>query len=84
MAFDIESLGGGGIAGTFIGILTALGLKGRVNRLEDKKLDRSVFEAVHKGIEDKFVILVDGQKRIFERIDSINDYLRNEVSKRSS
>ena len=27
MSFDLESLGGGGISGLFIGILTAVGLK---------------------------------------------------------
>ncbi len=76
MAFDIESLGGGGIGGVFIGILTALGLKGRISKLEEKKLDRSVFDAVHKGIEDKFAIIIDGQNRMFERIDTISDRLR--------
>jgi len=78
MAWDLESLGGGGISGLFIGIITALGLKSKVDKLDDKKLDKEVFRDVQKSIDEKFTILVDGQKRVFERLDNLNDYLRNQ------
>jgi len=78
MAWDLESMGGGGISGLFIGIITALGLKSKVDKLDEKKLDKEVFRDVQKSIDEKFTILVDGQKRVFERLDNLNDYLRNQ------
>jgi len=77
MAFDIESIGGGGISGLFIGIITALGLKSKVDKLDDKKLDKSVFDVVSKSIDEKFSILVEGQGKLFDKVDRINEYLRN-------
>lgn len=75
---DLESLGGGAGAGGVIA--TILALMG-VNRKQDKK----VCEAVHHGIEDKFETIVDvmkemreGQKKIWERLDNFNDYMRNQ------
>lgn len=78
MAWDLESLGGGGIGGAFFGILTAFGLKGKVNKIEKEKQDIRVCEAIHKGIEAKFEFLCNGQEKIFERLDSISDFLRNQ------
>ena len=77
MAFDIESLGGGGISGIFIGIITALGLKSKVDKLDDKKLDKEVFDVVSKSIDEKFTVLVEGQGKLFDKVDKINEYLRN-------
>lgn len=78
MAFDIGSLGGGGVAGIFFGILTVLGLKSKVDKMEEKKQDRSVCEVIHKSIDDKFTILINEQRKLFEKVDDINDYLRNQ------
>jgi len=77
MAWDLESMGGGGISGLFIGIVTALGLKGKVDKLDDKKQDKTVCDAVHKSIDDKFGILIEGQGKLFDKVDKINDFLRN-------
>lgn len=77
MSFDLESLSGGGISGLFIGILTAIGIKSRVDKLEDKKQDKSVCESIHKSIDEKFDRLIKGQDKIWERLDDLNDYLRN-------
>lgn len=77
MAFDIESFGGGGISGLFFGIITALGLKGKVEKLDDKKQDKSVCDVVHKSIDDKFTVLIEGQSKLFDKIDKLNEYLRN-------
>ena len=77
MAFDLESIGGGGISGIFIGIITALGLKSKVDKLDDKKLDKSVFDVVSKSIDEKFSVLVEGQGKLFDKVDKINEYLRN-------
>jgi len=77
MAWDLESMGGGGISGIFIGIITALGLKSKVDKLDEKKLDKSVFDVVSKSIDEKFNILVEGQGKLFDKVDRINEYLRN-------
>lgn len=77
MAFDLESLGGGGITGLFIGIITALGLKSKVDKLDEKKQDTKTCDAIHKSIDDKFGILIDGQSKLFDKVDGINEYLRN-------
>jgi len=77
MAWDLESLGSGGLGGLFIGIITALGLKSKVDKLDDKKLDKSVFDVVSKSIDEKFTILVNGQGKLFDKVDKINEYLRN-------
>lgn len=77
MAWDFESMGGGGISGLFIGIITALGLKSKVDKLDDKKLDKSVFDVVNKSIDEKFTVLIEGQGKLFDKIDGINEYLRN-------
>ena len=77
MAFDLESIGGGGISGIFIGIITALGLKSKVDKLDDKKLDKSVFDVVSKSIDEKFSVLVEGQGKLFDKVDKINELLRN-------
>lgn len=77
MGFDLESIGGGGISGIFIGIITALGLKSKVDKLDEKKLDKSVFEVVSKSIDEKFTTLINGQSKLFDKVDGINEYLRN-------
>ena len=85
MAFDIETLGistGGGLIGAILGVL---GINRRVNKIEDLKQDKSACIPIHKGIDEKFTIMVDiqreikeDQRAIRERIDNINEYLRNE------
>jgi len=77
MSWDIESLGSGGIGGIFIGVLTAFGLKSKMDKLEDKKQDRAICSVIHKSIEDKFSILIEGQTKLFDKVDGINEYLRN-------
>jgi hypothetical protein len=78
MSFDLESLGSGGISGLFVSIITALGLKGKIDRLEDKKQDKSLCDTLHKSINEKFDLIIKGQDKLFEKIDGINDYLRNQ------
>ena len=83
MAFDFESLGGGGISGLFIGILTAIGLKSRVDKLEEKKLNKDVFVEFRKNVDEKFDRLIIGQDKVWERLNALNDYIRNKgVEKR--
>ena len=81
MAFDIESLGGGAgaglIAGIFGAIASVLGINRRVNRVENDKQDKSVCNVVHKSIDDKFNILIEGQGKLFDKVDRMNEYLRN-------
>lgn len=74
---DIESLGGGFGTGLIGAILGVLGINRKVNKLEDDKQDKSVCDSTHKGIEDKFKTLVEGQKYLIERVDKLNDYVRN-------
>ncbi len=78
MAFDIESLGGGAGGGIIGAILVALGFVKRVNKLEDSKQDKVVCEAIHKGIEGKINTIIEGQNKIWERLDNLNDYVRNQ------
>lgn len=82
MAFDIESLGGGAgagiVGGIFGAILTVLGINRRINKIEDSKQDRTVCEATHKGIDEKFNTIIEGQNKIWDRLDSLNDYIRNQ------
>ena len=75
---DIESLGGGAGTGIIGAILVAFGFSRRVSKIEEGKQGKSVCDALHKGIDEKFTILVDGQKAIWERLDSLNDFLRNQ------
>ena len=77
MAFDIESIGGGAGAGLISGILGVLGINRRMNKIEDCKQDIPVCDAKHKGIDEKFEIMVDLQKEIRERLDGLNDFVRN-------
>jgi len=77
MAFELETLGigtGGGLIGAILGVF---GINRRVNKLEEQKQDKILCETIHKGAEHKFTVLIEGQNRIFERIDALNDYLRN-------
>lgn len=82
MGFDIESLGGGAgagiVGGIFGAILTAFGINRRVNKIEDGKQDKIVCDTIHKSIDDKFGVLIEGQSKLFDKVDSINDYLRNQ------
>ena len=83
MAWDLESMGGGGISGIFIGILTTIGLKSRVDKLEEKKLNKDVFVEFRKNVDEKFDRLIIGQDKVWERLNALNDYIRNKgVEKR--
>ena len=73
MAFDIESLGGGAGAGLIGAILGIFG----INKKVDGKQDIKVCDVIHKSIDDKFTVLIEGQGKLFNKIDSINEYLRN-------
>jgi len=77
MAFDLETLGigtGGGLIGAVLGVL---GINRRMNNIEKQKQDKSLCEAIHKGIDIQLVDIKESQKAIFEQIKDINDYLRN-------
>ena len=78
MSFDLESLGGGAGTGIIGAILVAFGFSRRVNKLENEKQDKSVCFPMHKSIDDKFEIVIKGQEKLFNKIDSINEYLRNQ------
>ena len=73
---DIESIGSGAGAGLIGAILGIFGINRRVNKIEEQKQDKVLCEAIHKGIDEKFDILIKGQERMFERIDTISDRLR--------
>jgi len=81
MAFDIESMGSGAGAGFLASIIVAVGnafgFNRRVSKIEDEKQDKSACIPIHKGLDDKIDILIKGQDKIWERVDSLNDYVRN-------
>ncbi len=81
---DLETLGTGAGSGLIGAVLGVFGINRRVNKIEEQKQDKVLCETIHKGISEKFIIMVDiqkdireDQKAIRERIDSINDHLRN-------
>ena len=74
---DLETLGTGAGSGLIGAILGVFGINRRVNKIEEQKQDKVLCETIHKGADEKFIILIEGQKRMFERLDNINDYLRN-------
>ncbi len=74
---DLETLGTGAGSGLIGAILGVFGINRRVNKVEELKQDKMSCETIHKGVNDKFIVLIEGQRRIFERLDNINDYLRN-------
>lgn len=75
---NIESLLGGGGTGIIGAILVAFGFSRRVNKLEDGKLDKDVFVEFRKNADEKFNTIIEGQSKIWERLDSLNDYVRNQ------
>lgn len=77
MSFDIESIGSGAGAGLIGAILGVLGINRRMNKLEENKQEKSVCEILHKSADDKFDVLIKGQERLFEKVDDLNNYLRN-------
>ena len=77
MAFDIESIGSGGVAGLVGAILGVFGISRRINKVEEEKQDKILCQSIHEGANYKFNTLIDGQNRIFERLNDLNDYLRN-------
>jgi len=74
---DIESLGGGAGTGIIGAILVAFGFSRRVSKLEDGKLNKDVFVEFRKNVDDKFNTIIEGQSKIWDRLDSLNDYVRN-------
>ena len=74
---NLESVGFGAGGGIVVTILTALGWNRRMNNLEEKKQDRNVCEALHKSIDSQLGDLKKGQNAIFEKLDNINEFLRN-------
>lgn len=70
---DIESIGSGagaGLIGTLLGILG-------INKKVDGKQDKTVCDVIHKSINDKFTVLIEGQSKLFDKFDKMNEYLRN-------
>jgi hypothetical protein len=72
-----ESVGFGAGGGIVVTILTALGWNRRMNNLEEKKQDRNVCEVLHKSIDTQLGDLKKGQDAIFDKLDNINEFLRN-------
>lgn len=67
---DFESVGGGAGAGGIIAtIIALLGI--------NRKQDKAFCIPTHKGIDDKFATIMDGQREIRDRLDDLNDYMRN-------
>lgn len=84
MAFDLESLGGGFGSGLIATIAGLLGINRKINRLEDAKQEKGICDAIHKSIDDKFCDIAEmrkeiktGQEKIWERLDNLNDYMRD-------
>lgn len=82
MSFDFDSLSGyGGVGGIIGAFLTFLGFKSRLDKADEiikQKQDKEVCGAIHKGIDEKIIAMIEIQKEIRERIDSLNDYVRNQ------
>jgi len=66
---DMTSLGSGGFGGLFISILTALGIRESVKKKQDIAICNERHKIVSKLEEDVCYIR--------QRVDEINDYLRN-------
>lgn len=45
--------------------------------LDNKKQSKDTCEALHKGIDDKFDIILVNQDKVMKKIDDVNYYLRN-------
>ncbi len=75
---DFESLGGGAATGFIASILTLLGWNRRLTSLEKEKQDKSFCEVMHRMSDVNFKALHYGQEKIFDRIDKINEFLRNQ------
>lgn len=81
---DIESIGGGFGSGLIGAIAGLLGMNRKINKLEEDKRSKVVCETIHKGVDDKFETIVttlkeikEGQCRTWERLDNLNDYMRD-------
>lgn len=77
---DLETLGGNAGGGLFGAVLAFLGIKQRLDKQDkaiESKQNADVCTVLHKGIDEKFTILVNGQEKIFNRLDNLNDYVRN-------
>ncbi len=75
---DFESLGSGAATGFLASILTLLGWNRRLSLLEKEKQDKGFCEVMHRMSDANFKALHDGQEKIFDRIDKINEFLRNQ------
>ena len=75
---DLESLGGGAGTGIIGAILVAFGFGRRVKNLEETKQSRNVCEAIHEGVNGRLNTIIEGQTKIWERLDNLNDYVRNQ------
>ncbi len=78
---NLESIGGGAIAGFFIAALSALGISRKINRLDETKQDKEVAIALQKGIDDKFATIVEVQKEIRTELKDLNSYLMTRTSR---
>ena len=75
---DLNSVGFGAIGGLFTGfavnVLSAIGLKKRVDIMDRDKQDKSLCEERHKVVAG----LERDVQYIRSRVDEINDHLRNQ------
>lgn len=74
---DFESLAGGGGTGIIGAIIGYFGLHRRVSRNEKEKQEKAVCGVLHKSIDTQLGDLKKGQEAIFNKVDDINEYLRN-------
>lgn len=81
MAFDAESVGGGAGAGLIVGILTALGLKGRVEALEKNVLYKDTCKACSDGRGKELALLESQIKDGFARLEKAGQETRAEILK---
>jgi hypothetical protein len=77
MAFDWESLGGGGVMGFVATALTLLGWNRRIAKLEAEKKDIAVCEKEMNSVECDRSSLQEDIKYIRSRVDKLYDFQIN-------
>ena len=77
MTIDFESLGGGAGTGLLASILGYLGFSRRLNKLEDCKQEKAVCNVTHQNIKNTFDDIKEDTRKIFDKLDDINRFLRN-------
>jgi len=55
---------------------------GGIFYLDKKKLSKETFVEFKEGLDNRLDTIIDGHARIHERLDDINDFLRNHRDKK--